>query len=81
VWFFVHASHRSLPSFAGKIETASLHPFPQVLSAEQAETLRSMVDPVTDFFANTNDAKQNDATGTVPPGITEALMEMGAFGL
>jgi hypothetical protein len=43
--------------------------------------LKSMVDPVTTFFAETNDAKKNDATSTVPPEITAALMDMGAFGL
>ena len=70
-----------MTSFAGRIESASIYPFPKVLNAEQEETLRSMVQPVSDFFANTNDAKHNDATGTVPPEITASLMEMGAFGL
>ena len=40
-----------------------------------------MIDPVTNFFKNENDAAANDATGEVPPEITKALMEMGAFGL
>ena len=40
-----------------------------------------MVDPVTNFFKHTNDAAANDATGDVPPAITQALREMGAFGL
>lgn len=80
------AKPADLPSFtrgifAGKIETSSLYPFPQVLTAEQQEILQSMVSPVSDFFANTNDAKLNDSTSNVPPEVTAALMEMGAFGL
>jgi very long chain acyl-CoA dehydrogenase len=75
-----------LPSFAralfqGQILTDAVHPYPNALTAEQAATVGSMVEPVTKFFAETNDAAKNDATGIIPEPVLQGLREMGAYGL
>jgi hypothetical protein len=74
----------------------------QVLTTDAKDTLQALVDPVTKFFQETNDAgtsscsstfcfvcaflsllsaAKNDDTSSVPPEITQALRDMGAFGL
>ncbi|CAE7931946.1 ACADVL, partial [Symbiodinium sp. KB8] len=67
--------------FAGRIESGGVHPFPEVLTAEQTETLGMLVDPVEKFMSTDNDAAQNDRDAAVPAEITEGLKSMGAFGM
>lgn len=37
--------------FRGQVETSQVFPYPDVLSAEQTDTLNMLVDPVSKFFA------------------------------
>lgn len=74
------------PSFArslflGKLETSQVFPYPNVLTADAKETLSMLVDPVTKFFNERNDAKKNDETSSVPPEITQEMKDLGLFGL
>lgn len=76
----------SYPSFAralfrGELTKNHVYPYPEILTAEQSEMLSMFIDPMDKFFNETNDAAKNDETAQVPPEITEALKEMGAFGL
>ncbi len=68
-------------SNAGKLEQQLVSPYPQVLSDDQRETIGMIIDPVSKFFAETNDAAKNDAASSVPEHITEAMKELGLFGM
>eukprot|EP01138_Halocafeteria_seosinensis_P006648 gb/GECG01006796.1/.p1 GENE.gb/GECG01006796.1/~~gb/GECG01006796.1/.p1 ORF type:complete len:630 (+),score=98.72 gb/GECG01006796.1/:1-1890(+) len=74
------------PSFAralfrGDVTKNHVYPYPEILTKEASEMLSMFIDPMDKFFKETNDAAKNDETAQVPPEITEALKEMGAFGL
>ncbi len=58
-----------------------MYPYPDVLTADQRETLASLVDPFTKFLASANDAAGNDAAAAVPAGVQAQLGDMGAYGL
>ncbi|XP_059507151.1 very long-chain specific acyl-CoA dehydrogenase, mitochondrial-like isoform X3 [Stegostoma tigrinum] len=64
-------------SFTG----ALLIPLPRVLNNEQAQFLKELVDPVSKFFLEVNDAAENDRLGKIDDKTMEGLKEMGAFGL
>ncbi|XP_071085182.1 very long-chain specific acyl-CoA dehydrogenase, mitochondrial-like [Haliotis cracherodii] len=67
--------------FRGKIQTDQVFPFPEVLSAEQQETLQMLIDPTAKFFEEVNDALKNDSIEKVDDPTLEGLKELGAFGL
>lgn len=78
--------------FSGRLTaaSASVHPYPvgdtelvagSGAGADARESLQMMVEPVIKFFKETNNAMKNDETASIPPEITAALREMGAFGL
>ena len=76
----------ALPSFSkalfkGEISTDAVYPFPDVLPAETKQTLQMLIDPVSKFFEEVNDAAHNDETASVPENVSQGLREMGAFGL
>ena len=67
--------------FSGKLDTELCTPYPKVLTEEQSETLTMLVDPVSKFFSEVNDPAANDANSSVPDDISDAMKEMGLFGL
>lgn len=67
--------------FLGSTNTEQVFPFPDVLTAEQKETLQMLVDPTQKFFEEVNDAARNDREAAVPEETMQGLRELGAFGL
>lgn len=67
--------------FRGQIEDRQAFPYPNVLNAEQRETLTMLVDPTAKFFAEVNDPVVNDDTASVDETTLKGLWELGAFGL
>ena len=70
-----------LNMFKGVPQTEQVFPYPDVLTAEQRETIESVLDPVEKFFTEQNDAARNDATETIDEVTLQGLRELGAFGL
>jgi very long chain acyl-CoA dehydrogenase len=80
------AANGALPSFAkalfsGRISTDAVYPYPEALTEDAKSTLAMLVEPVTKFFQEVNNAAANDETASVPENVTAGLREMGAFGL
>ncbi|CAB3373408.1 Hypothetical predicted protein [Cloeon dipterum] len=67
--------------FRGVVQGSQVFPYPDVLNAEQRETLQMLIDPTEKFFAEQNDPAKNDATEQVDPVTLQGLRELGAFGL
>jgi len=67
--------------FRGTLQASQVFPYPEVLSDEQNENLKMLVDPVSKFFEEQNDPAKNDALEKVDPETAEGLWEMGAFAL
>ncbi|XP_075213409.1 acyl-CoA dehydrogenase very long chain [Lycorma delicatula] len=67
--------------FRGQLQTNQVFPFPEVLSEEQTDTLKMLVDPVSKFFEDVNDPAKNDANERVDERTLEGLWELGAFAL
>ncbi|XP_046673529.1 very long-chain specific acyl-CoA dehydrogenase, mitochondrial [Homalodisca vitripennis] len=67
--------------FRGTLQASQVFPYPDVLTDEQNDTLKMLVDPVTKFFEEQNDPAKNDAMETVDPATLEGLWELGAFAL
>jgi len=67
--------------FRGKIETEQVFPYPEVLDAEQEETLQAILDPTVQYFEEVNDAFKNDQLSHVEPESLAQLKALGAFGL
>ncbi|EFA11043.1 very long-chain specific acyl-CoA dehydrogenase, mitochondrial [Tribolium castaneum] len=67
--------------FRGQIEGRQVFPYPNVLTEEQRDTLKMLVDPVSKFFEEVNDPAKNDALEKVDETSLKGLWELGAFGL
>lgn len=67
--------------FRGKVTSNEILPFPNVLTDDENDMLRSLVDPVAKFLEEKNDALHNDQLEKVPDDIMAGLKELGAFGL
>ncbi|XP_054268375.1 very long-chain specific acyl-CoA dehydrogenase, mitochondrial [Macrosteles quadrilineatus] len=67
--------------FRGTLQASQVFPYPEVLTEEQHDTLKMLVDPVSKFFDEQNDAAKNDAMEKVDPATMEGLWELGAFAL
>lgn len=67
--------------FNGKCNTVQVFPYPDILTADQKETLQLIVDPTRKFFEEVNDAARNDRESSVNEETLQGLREMGAFGL
>ncbi|GCC28011.1 hypothetical protein chiPu_0006437 [Chiloscyllium punctatum] len=67
--------------FQGRISTEQVFPYPSVLNSEQSQFLKELVDPVSKFFQEVNNAAENDRLEKVEDKTMEGLKEMGAFGL
>jgi very long chain acyl-CoA dehydrogenase len=67
--------------FRGKIKSEEVFPYPSSLNEEQKETLQALIDPMTKFMEEKNDALHNDKIEKVPDDIMQGLKDLGAFGL
>jgi very long chain acyl-CoA dehydrogenase len=67
--------------FRGQLESRQVFPYPDVLTDEQRDTLKMLVDPVSKFFEEVNDPAKNDAEEKVEEKALNGLWELGAFGL
>uniref|UniRef100_A0A1B6DU68 Very long-chain specific acyl-CoA dehydrogenase, mitochondrial n=1 Tax=Clastoptera arizonana TaxID=38151 RepID=A0A1B6DU68_9HEMI len=67
--------------FRGTLQASQVFPYPDVLSDEQTETLKMLVDPVCKFFEEVNDPAKNDTNEKVEPHTLEGLWDLGAFAL
>lgn len=70
-----------LNMFKGVAQTEQVFPYPDVMTAEQRETIESVLDPVEKFFTEVNDAARNDTNETIDETTLQGLRELGAFGL
>uniref|UniRef100_G1R9A0 Very long-chain specific acyl-CoA dehydrogenase, mitochondrial n=1 Tax=Nomascus leucogenys TaxID=61853 RepID=G1R9A0_NOMLE len=67
--------------FKGQLTTNQVFPYPSVLSEEQTQFLKELVEPVSRFFEEVNDPAKNDALEMVEETTLQGLKELGAFGL
>lgn len=67
--------------FMGEANVTQIFPYPDVLTADQTETLRLLVEPLQRFLTEVNDPDWNDANERVSDSCLQALKEMGGFGM
>merc|ERR1719337_8526 len=67
--------------FRGMIEPTQVFPFPVALDEEQRENLEMLVPIAERVMEEQNDPLLNDQLESVPEDTTQALRELGAFGL
>lgn len=67
--------------FKGQLKVDQIFPYPNVLTAEDKETLQLMVESPRKFFEEVNDADRNDELAYVEEHLLKQLGELGAFGL
>ncbi|XP_067138538.1 very long-chain specific acyl-CoA dehydrogenase, mitochondrial [Centruroides vittatus] len=67
--------------FKGQFKGEQIFPYPHVLSEEQEENMKMMLDPVERFFKEVNNPVKNDETENIDEQTVQALRELGAFGL
>merc|ERR1711962_574265 len=67
--------------FRGMIEPTQVFPYPIALDEEQRENLEMLVPIAERVMSEQNDPLLNDQLETVPEETTQALRELGAFGL
>lgn len=67
--------------FKGQMKTEQIFPYPDVLSPEDKDTLKMMVDSPKKFFEEVNDPDKNDEIAKVEDHLMQQLGELGAFGL
>ncbi|XP_065840926.1 very long-chain specific acyl-CoA dehydrogenase, mitochondrial-like [Oscarella lobularis] len=71
----------ALNLFTGKLVLDEVFPFPEALSEEGKETLGLLVDPLTKFYEEVNDAAKNDQNEKVSDEVMDAVKKMGGFGM
>ncbi|XP_076238522.1 acyl-CoA dehydrogenase very long chain [Calliopsis andreniformis] len=67
--------------FRGEAQVSQVFPFPEVLTEEQSDTLKLLLDPVEKFFEEVNDPMQNDENECADDKTMSSLWELGAFAL
>lgn len=67
--------------FRGNLVAEQVFPYPNVLSADQQETLEMLIGPTQKFFNEVNNPAKNDEMESVSDDVMQGLKEMGAFGL
>jgi len=67
--------------FRGLVEPEQVFPYPNAMDEEQRENLEMLVPIAERVMSEQNDPLLNDQLETVPEETTEALKELGAFGL
>ncbi|XP_067008646.2 very long-chain specific acyl-CoA dehydrogenase, mitochondrial [Anabrus simplex] len=65
--------------FCGVAETSQVFPYPDVLSAEQRDTLGMLCVPTAKFFEEVNDPAKNDALERVEEATLNGLWDLGVF--
>eukprot|EP00118_Oscarella_pearsei_P026047 m.309293 g.309293 ORF g.309293 m.309293 type:complete len:617 (+) comp45999_c0_seq1:41-1891(+) len=71
----------ALNLFTGKLVTDEVFPYPQVLTEEGKETLGLLVDPLTKFYEQDNDAAKSDRDEKVSDEVMGHVAKMGGFGM
>jgi len=77
----VHSKSFVQNVFRGLVEPEQVFPYPNVLDADQRETLEMLVPMGERVFGEVNDPLLNDKLGEVPEETTQQLRELGAFGM
>jgi len=67
--------------FLGELREEELFPYPDVLSAEQKETISMMMEAGHSFFQETNDAAGNDSNEKIPEEQLDQMRALGMYGL
>ncbi|CAK9806898.1 Very long-chain specific acyl-CoA dehydrogenase, mitochondrial [Anthophora plagiata] len=67
--------------FRGQLQTSQIFPFPEVLTEEQIDTLKLIIDPIEKFYEEVNDPVKNDDTASIDDKTMAAMWELGAFAL
>ncbi|XP_077513398.1 very long-chain specific acyl-CoA dehydrogenase, mitochondrial-like isoform X3 [Amblyomma americanum] len=65
----------------GEANVTQIFPYPDVLTADQTETLRLLVGPLDKFLTEMNNADWNDANERISDDTMQALKAMGGFGM
>lgn len=58
-----------------------MFPYPDVLTEDQTETLRMVLEPVNRFLTEVNNADQNDLNEKISEESMQAMKELGGFGM
>lgn len=67
--------------FRGVVEPTQAFPYPNVLNAEQKETLEMLIPPLERVMTEVNDPLLNDAQEAVPEDVIQVMRDMGLFGM
>lgn len=67
--------------FKGEANMEQMFPYPDVLTEDQTETLRMVLDPVTKFLTEVNNADKNDLNERISDESMAGLKELGGFGM
>jgi len=67
--------------FLGELREQEIFPYPEVLTADQKETISMMMDAGHAFFQNTNDAAANDTNEKIPEEQLDEMKNLGMYGL
>ncbi|XP_062551352.1 very long-chain specific acyl-CoA dehydrogenase, mitochondrial-like [Armigeres subalbatus] len=67
--------------FRGEIQPSQVFPYPEAADKEQREYIQSMADPVHRFLAERYDAAESENLHGPSTATTDALWEMGCYGL
>ncbi|CAG5101934.1 Similar to Acadvl: Very long-chain specific acyl-CoA dehydrogenase [Cotesia congregata] len=67
--------------FRSQLQLEQVIPFPKALNSDQSETLKMLVDPFSNFFAEVNDPVKNDDTADVDDKIKQTLWDLGGFSI
>lgn len=68
-------------AFCGRIESKQIFPYPDILSKEQRETLKSIVKPVEQFFYEIGSSREASDKSYSNESALKRLWELGAFSL
>lgn len=77
----VHSKSFAQNMFRGMIEAEQVFPYPEVLNADQKETLQMLVPLAERVMGEQNDPMKNDELERVPEDTIQNLRDLGAFGL
>lgn len=67
--------------FGGNLKLDCVFPYPDVLNADQKETLSMYIPQATKLYKELNDPLKNDKDEKLDPKIEKTMREMGAFGV
>lgn len=67
--------------FKGEANMEQMFPYPEVLTEDQTETLRMVLQPVTKFLTEVNNADKNDMNERISDESMAGMKELGGFGM